>query len=212
MIGAFGRFGMGAAARRLTERSRPTESGDLGAGRKAPCFVSDSSMERSAIAEKIRYHEEQSSFLTNERGNAIIEFLLCFPFVLMVFMCSIDLGRALNSYFTITRIVYEGTRYAGQVAGLESGTYPDFNSTTGKPGHRLVRARVDQLLFRYSINPGTLDPTYLETKMTLRNTSIVNDRDRVYVSLTIPFEPLFPICGLFLNNLTANSTGPYLFS
>ena len=158
----------------------------------------------------------------SERGNALIEFLLCFPFVLTVFMFSIDLGRALNTYFTITRIVYEGTRYAGQVGTLEVQDCRTLTQATPFPGHMLVRSRIDTLLIRYNINPGTLTPDYLRTRRIAKDITIINDRDRVFVSLSIPFEPIFPLVGELFKDptdpdpnkvprLSANSTGPYLY-
>lgn len=80
------------------------------------------------------------NILKSEEGNALIEFLFCFPFVFLVFISSIDLGRA-----------------------LEVGSFNTVDLNNPTPGHQLVRNRVDTLLIRYGINPGTLPCDYLTT-------------------------------------------------
>ena len=154
-----------------------------------------------------RFKGLRPKHLNSEEGNALVEFAICFPFVLLVFICSIDLGRALNTYFTVTRIVYEGTRYAGQVGALEVGSYPSVTSASLQPGHLLVRSRVDALLLKYDINPGTLPANYLTTS----RIQTVGSRDTVQVSLKIPFKPIFPLFAQTLGILGTDATGPYLF-
>lgn len=146
--------------------------------------------------------------LDSEEGNALVEFLFCFPFVLLVFISSIDLGRALNAYFGITRIVYEGARYAGQVGGLETGTFPTVASATAKPGHLRVRSRVDNLMLKYNINPGVLPSTYLSTACI----QTAGQRDSVRVSVSVTFDPIFPLFQSMLGVLSTDATGPYLFT
>jgi hypothetical protein len=148
--------------------------------------------------------------LSSEKGNSIIEFVFCFPFVLLVFVCSIDLGRALNSYFTITRVVYEGARYAGQVGALEVAAPDSAASALTYPGHIRVRNRVDLLLIRYDINPSNLPADYLKTERITYGPGATR-RDEVRITLKIPFQPIFPMFQGVLNILGTRATGPYLF-
>ncbi len=148
-----------------------------------------------------------TSYAANEQGNAMLEFLLSLPFILLVFYGSIDLGRAFNTYFTITRVVYEGTRFAGTVGGLELGSYANAALAASAPGHQRVRARVDTLLLRYNINPGTLPPEYLATE----RLQIAGGRDQVRVTLRLPFRADFPLLRGVLRTLGTDAVGPYLF-
>ncbi len=159
---------------------------------------------------KVFLRSDASREIASERGNSIIEFLLCFPFVFVVFVSTVDLGRALNTYFTITRVVYEGARFAGQVGGLEVAAITSASTAVGNPGHQRVRSRVDILLQKYGMDPGVIgvqDPNYLYTE----RLQPAGDRDQVRVRLRIPFQPIFPLLQGFLGILGTEATGPYLF-
>lgn len=153
--------------------------------------------------------------LYKERGVAITEFLITFPFLLIMLAGVVDLGIALNRYYTINRIAYEATRFAASIPGLEPGTYgtnaaavgQSFTSPTA-PGHLQLRARVDLLLTRNGINPAQLPADYLSTE---RAAPAGATRDQVSVRISIPFAALFPVVGDVLPNLRTRVSGPYLF-
>ncbi len=150
-----------------------------------------------------------------ERGVAITEFLVVFPFLLIMLAGVVDLGIALNRYYIINRVAYEATRYAASIPGLEDGTYADTASVVGaslvaplKPAHLQLRARVDLLLARNGIDPAALPPDYLTTELA---TPTGLSRDQVSIRISIPFAALFPIVGDVLPSLSTKVSGPYLF-
>ena len=153
--------------------------------------------------------------LKGERGIAITEFLITFPFILIMLAGVVDLGIALNRYYTINRIAYEATRYGASIPGLEAGVFDTNAAAVGPnavlpraPAHLQVRARVDLLLARNGINPSTLPVEYLSTE---KSTPAGATREQVTIRISIPFAALFPIVGNVLPNLRTRVSGPYLF-
>src|SRR6185312_8936668 len=90
------------------------------------------------------------------------------PFLYLLLIGMVDLGLALNRYFLINRIAYEGVRFAASVPALEDGTYPTAAAVTGspsKPGHMKVRDRVNALLATNGISLNSLPADYLTTEL-----------------------------------------------
>lgn len=155
-----------------------------------------------------------------QSGNAYVEFLLCLPFVLTILIGIVDLGRALVMYLALSRLTYEGARYMATLPGLTEGgceTSPT-NPICASPAHEAVRERLIPIfqdgLIRAAeatvqtevFGPTTrlvVDPTLTGDAKTSAEVRVVR------VTITAPFEPLFPTFGL-LRSLTAHSSGPYL--
>lgn len=53
-----------------------------------------------------------SSLARDARGNALVEFALSFPIMLLVTLMIFDIGRALFVYTSVTNLAAEGVRYA----------------------------------------------------------------------------------------------------
>ncbi len=155
-----------------------------------------------------------------QSGNAYVEFLLCLPFVLTILIGIVDLGRGLVLYLTLSRLSYEGARYMATLPGLtESGclTSPS-NPRCTDASHQAVRTRLAPIFENGLIeetqasiqtelfgpeNRLTVDPTLTGEEKTATEERVVR------VTVTAPFDPLFPTFGL-LHSLTAHSSGPYL--
>ena len=82
----------------------------------------------------------------SERGVAMLEFTLVAPFLAMMIVATYDLGSALNQYLALTRVAYEGARYAATLPGLEVKATTSVDPDA--PNHNLVRDRVNYLLSR----------------------------------------------------------------
>ena len=155
-----------------------------------------------------------------DAGVALIEFSIALPFLLLLTMAIWDLGRALNEYLTVSRIVYEGTRYAASVPGLETPNTPAANVTEGNSAglsnaaipvnvstHQRVRDRISQLIARYGIPANEANIT----------TKVVKDRtgalanNSVTVGVRFRFRSNFPLLDQLITQIGADSTGPYMF-
>ncbi len=132
----------------------------------------------------------------NEKGATFIECAIVVPFLAFMVIATYDLGGALNQYLSLTRVVYEGARYAATLPGLELGEYIVVSGNAQNQNQ--VRDRVVDLLRRSGFDPSTF---------TLVKTS--NDNNQ-WVSITVerPYESLFG----FFNNMPikVSATGPYL--
>ncbi|MFN8389629.1 MAG: TadE/TadG family type IV pilus assembly protein [Bdellovibrionota bacterium] len=148
--------------------------------------------------------------LSSERGNAFSEFIITAPFLVFMFIGIIDLGTALNKYLTVNRIAYEGTRYAASVPLLETAAVSTAVDAVNKPGHQLVRQRIDLLLARNGLNPADFPADYLKTER-LNGAANGFDADQVRVTLNVPFTTFFPFLSGVLPKLNSQISGPYLF-
>ena len=54
-----------------------------------------------------------------ERGQALVELSIVLPFLLFFMVFSVDLGRAVNEYLTLSKIAYETSRLAARTADVE---------------------------------------------------------------------------------------------
>ena len=151
----------------------------------------------------------------DERGTAFAEFLVTFPFLVIMLMGITDLGMALNTHLTLGRIAYEGSRFAATVALLEkpaaAGDSVDTDSeAVGKPGHQSIRQRVNDLLDRNEIDRAQLPADYLSTAR-IPKEDIGATADQVRVTIRVPFQTMFPLLRGLLPSLSSEVTGPYLY-
>jgi Flp pilus assembly protein TadG len=163
---------------------------------------------------KMARNHSSFTFRASERGHAAIEMAFVLPFLVLTVFGIWDLGRATFQYLNISRVAYEGTRFAAAVSQLEdqwcggtginsapcaavSAPLPEVDGAV-PAGHQRVRERVSQVMARYGMHAQKLitkkDP----------------DTNTVTVSLSVPFEPWFPAFS-FLTTLGTEATGPYLF-
>ena len=141
--------------------------------------------------------------LRDARGAAFMEFLICIPFLLILLTGILEIGQALNTYLTLSRVVYEASRYACALGNLESGG-PYSDPLTLPPGHGLIRSRVNLLLNKYKIDPAQV------TVSSQRFHTAGEIRDQVKIKVTLPVPTLFPVPPK-LASVSSEVTGPYLF-
>lgn len=141
-------------------------------------------------------YKNSSKTCGDEKGTTFIECAIVLPFLAFMVVATYDLGGALNQYLSLTRVVYEGARYAATLPGLELGEYTVVASNAQNQNH--VRDRVVDLLRRSGFDPATF--TVVRTK---------NDNNQ-WVSITLerPYQSMFG----FFNNMPirVSASGPYL--
>lgn len=149
----------------------------------------------------------------NEAGQAIFELSIILPLLTLMIISTVDVGRALTQYLTLTRITYEGARYAASLPGLEENDSNSggFKAPSGftEPNQVNLHSRISKLLddneFRQS---GIIVSTEYSGKEANEapHELLTNS---IRVSITVPFDAYFgAFKGLSLN---ATSSGPYLF-
>ena len=97
------------------------------------------------------------------RGTLSVEAAFVLPFLIFSTIISVELGRAINQYLTLTRVVYEGSRFAATIPGLTAGTVmtADCNPLVlpcNAPMMRF-RNRINQLLQLQRFPAGTYNLT-----------------------------------------------------
>lgn len=131
-----------------------------------------------------------------ERGTAMIEAAIVFPFIILMVCATCDLGAALNQYLALNRVVYEGARYAASLPGLEKGAFVTIDGVA--QNQNLVRTRVLDLLTKNGFDPQTF--TKVET---------VNENN-VWVAVNVE-KPFISFFGFFNNMpIRVGAKGPYL--
>ena len=135
------------------------------------------------------------SRVSEESGSTIVEAAAVLPFLIMMVFATCDLGAALNQYLALNRVVYEGTRYAASLPGLEQGEFSAISGTA--QNQNLVRDRVLELLTKNGFDVGTFS-------------SVVTTNDNNVVSVRVE-KPFMSNFGFFnAMPIRVNATGPYL--
>ncbi|MFN8391969.1 MAG: TadE family protein [Bdellovibrionota bacterium] len=141
---------------------------------------------------KFRLFQRKSN---DQRGVAVLEFTLVAPLMAMMIIATYDLGSALNQYLALSRVVYEGARYAATLPGLEVTTVSSVDANT--PNHNKVRDRVVDLLTRAGFDAGS----------TVVQTENVNNT-WVKVTVVRKYQSIF---GFFNDmNIQVSASGPFL--
>ena len=125
----------------------------------------------------------------------MLEFSMVAPLLVLMVMATYDLGNALNQYLALSRVVYEGARYAATLPGLE--VYSTSGTNPNTPNHNKIRDRVVDLLQRAGFEPST---TTVETA-NVSNTWVT-------VTVTKQYEPMFKF--LATTNIRVHASGPFL--
>lgn len=143
-------------------------------------------------------HEKRK--LNSEKGVAMLEFTLIAPLMVLLMIATYDLGNALNQYLSLSRIVYEGTRYAATLPGLEvtgANTTEYVAANADTMNHNKVRERVRNLLIKSGFNVSAA---------TIRTENQNNEWVKITVS-----EDYNSIFGLFRTlPISVSASGPFL--
>ena len=155
----------------------------------------------------------------HERGSVIIEFATTIPLIVTTLFTMLDLGFCLNEYLKISRIAYEGARYASTIAGLEEESNVSDSQnlsfiTSATNQHAKVHTRIQTLLERNSL-PNDLSEISIRTEYGLNGTPsgsplTAHTIPRVIrVRLDVPYHPIFPMYPTL--RMVVTRSGPYLY-
>ena len=151
--------------------------------------------------------------MKNERGIALLEFTYTAPILFLFIFAIVDLGRALNFYMHLTRLSYEGARYASALAGLEAGDCTTSLLTVncpGRPLHALIAERVQPLTSDGPVRAETVQihSALYSAANPFPNIAITGQDEVVEVEVRAQFEPLIPVFS-FLTSMRARTAGPH---
>lgn len=134
-----------------------------------------------------------------ERGQALVEFALILPILLMIVMGIIDFGRMLYLYSQLSNGLREGARY-GSLTGPDD-TNPQYTNCAG------IRQSVkdtlaiplpdSELSITIAYDDGKTAYAFNCNGNTRPNPSLLSRGDRVLVSGTVKFAFLTPIISSF---------------
>ncbi len=157
----------------------------------------------------------QGSWLETESAVAIVEFVIIYPFLLLMLMGITDLGSALNTHLSLGRIAYEGARFAAGLPQLEKKLDGNFIKSSEADQYRtfrLVKERMDTLLTLAGYDLSDLPADYLWMRRERNSAGPLDPYDEVEVRLDkIPFNCVFPLMHVFIPDLSTEVRGVYLF-
>jgi hypothetical protein len=122
-------------------------------------------------------------------GQAVLEFAIVLPILVMILTSTFELGRALRMYLSLSRLAYEGARYASAQPGLEKGCYGPFNATPEPPKQKWVREVIDTLITKHVA--GKQAPYVLETALSCDENGNPVEDNKVRVVIRSQYEPMF---------------------
>jgi hypothetical protein len=83
--------------------------------------------------------------LSNERGQALVEFVLLLPIFLVIVFGVIEFGRGINYWIDVTHLSNEGSRYASVAHWPGCPSDPDDNCPQSLPDYIESRANTGEL-------------------------------------------------------------------
>ena len=131
---------------------------------------------------------------------------MCLPFLVILIMGTVELGRILNDYMAVNRAVYDAARKFASMPGAVA-TISDTAGTVHS-NHRVVHDRIRLLVERNGIDP---------LRINRIQTQIVEEdgNNLVRIGIRVRFDPFFRFAGLsplhFLRGFGTGTTMPYLF-
>ncbi len=125
-------------------------------------------------------------------GQSLLEFALILPILLLITYGIIEFGRAMFVYTAANTAVREASRYAAAAGNNDEGIpyYQDCKGIRETAQHFAFFARVQDIKIEY--DKGSPDSTFAECPPdTDRSNVVLEAGDRVHVTLTVAYKPLF---------------------
>jgi Flp pilus assembly protein TadG len=134
------------------------------------------------------------SFSWREKAQAMVEFALVFPVLLLLIYGIIELGRLIFIYTSVTTSSREAARY-GSAAGRVGGTTPRYLDCAG------ILAAAQRSAILTPVNAGNITITYdhgpgsslIAPSCPAAQTQTIVLGDRINVQVTVNYTPLMPI-------------------
>lgn len=147
----------------------------------------------------------------------MLEFSATLPLLVTVLFMTFDLGLCVQQYFRVSRVAYEGARFAATIAGLEEGhfkTGQDENLNPIPKQQAKLRDRITTLLSYYQL-PGEAGGSVIVTEYGLNGKPSESEQvdhtvERlIFVKVEVPYQAISPIFPDI--TVTVTASGPYLY-
>jgi len=140
----------------------------------------------------------QTGWVKQDRGAELVEAALVVPLFLMLLIGIFWLGRAYNTYETITRAAREGARFAVSPSCALCGN--------ALPSDTEVQAVIQSALEASSLNPGAVTPNPIPVQRNVvLNPGSTPEEKGVVISFSYPFQIFLPFTTVGLTTLTLNT-------
>jgi Flp pilus assembly protein TadG len=142
------------------------------------------------------------------RGQAIVEFAIALPILLILMVGILEVGRAIFIYSAVTNASREAVRYASAVGLDDSGNnkyqYCDgIRNTARKSAYFLALADGD-IVIEYDDGPGTSVSDTCDG--TVDNLITADPGDRVRVIVTAQYDPMLDLIPISSQTITSSSS------
>ena len=163
--------------------------------------------------------KKNSLFAGKTRAQAMVEFAIALPILLLMLYGIIEAGRLLFMYSTVVTASRQAVRY-GSATGEGLNGYPRYQDCQGiRDAARKVAflGAFDEIKLEYDTGPGE-DPVDLCNPETLPNDPKLNDltlrgnRTRLSVTVRKDFSPIVKLVPFFDRTIEARSARTILYS
>lgn len=143
------------------------------------------------------------------QGQVILEFAIILPIFVMLFILTFEIGRALQVYLALSRLAYEGARYASTQPGLEEGCF-DSGAAAGTGNTYVTYTTIGGLIAAHSA--GQHYPFQLSVALSCScddpTHTITHDKN-VRVTVHSMYQPIFNIMPQI--PIRVEAVGAYLY-
>ena len=139
--------------------------------------------------------------MRSDRGSTLVEAALVVPLILVLIFGLVEFGRYITITSTVTNASREASRYAAGT-GPGSGSGPRYADCDGMRDAAqqfgvLGKPTDGQIDLQYDDGTGTIIET-CNGKSELAAPSVIETGDRIISTVTIPYQPILPLIGIFL--------------
>ncbi len=153
------------------------------------------------------------------RAQAMVEFAIALPILLLMLYGIIEAGRLLFMYSTVVTASRQAVRY-GSATGEGLGGYPRYQDCQGiRDAARKVAflGAFDKIKLQYDTGPGSdpedyCNPETLPGDPTLNETIFRGNRTRLIVTVQKDFSPIVKLVPFFDRTIEARSARTILYS
>lgn len=139
----------------------------------------------------------------------MLEFAFVLPMIVTLIIGTVELGRALVDYGTLTRVAYETARYAAAQPGLAQGCF-DAPVDPTRIIHISVHQKVERLMDRRQFGSSAYTLETSRARNCPVDTAAPTGDNTVRVRIEAQFEPIFTVFPAI--NMSASAAAAYLHS
>ena len=148
------------------------------------------------------------------RGQAIVEFAIAFPILLVLLVGILEVGRAIFIYSAVTNASREASRYGSAVGLNDGGTSPKYQDCDGirnmaKRSAYFMKLADADIIISYDHGPGTGTPfddcpigTAVDPSI---NVNTLDKPDRIIVTVTSTYSPMVTLLPIDSRPISSSS-------